>query len=197
MSSGRSPRWVVCAACLAAGCRTETPDETNADAAAPGGCPARTLALALEPTPEASVSGRLHRIAAAGDTLEIDVEDAGATNTYRVRGPFSELTPAALEGLDSVEIEVSARAPGDFWLSLRGCDRPELRVVSAGRAVIEPLTGPIEEYLDESLACGEGCPRSYGLRLNDVSVPPGGEASTLTQRVIAGRVAESREERKD
>jgi hypothetical protein len=159
------------------------------EVAAAGACEPRDLGLRLEPLPEADVSGSVQRIDLAPDTLLVEVLVEGRAETYTLRGPFATLDPAALEGLDQFGILVRDGNPGDFRLSLRGCDRDAFIAVDATRPLLERAWGPVDDLFDAGVRCAEGpCPREYALSWQEAVVPAGRSVDALATQIRAGHV---------
>lgn len=192
-AEGRVCRGGVCV--LAA---PEPPPALDAgiDASEPPSCVPTELGLTLSPPLTGDVSGSLAApVTVTPDRLIVtvaafDAPEGQAPTTHTITGPFGALDPAALEGLDRVQLGSDAQT-GDFRLWLWGCGRPELIVLRGGTALLTPRTGPPDEHF--GAPCGGGaCPSQYTLRTGSeasaLSVPPGGQATDLLHTYIVGRV---------
>jgi hypothetical protein len=160
----------------------------------PGLCQPRDLGLTVTPLPAADTSGAVQSVSVRPDGLEVVViGDGGAEATFTFTGPFGTLDPAALEGLNRLDIVVRDGGPGDFMATLRGCDRPRLVLLNGTRGLLERMFGLVDELFDTDVACDPDlaagtCPRNYRLWWEGQSIAPGAQVSGLTAEYRAGQV---------
>lgn len=175
------PAWPACPA---------TPAPPAPPPGTPATCDPRALGLWQEP-PSPETTGAVQRVDLAPDTLSVVAIVEGGEQTFTFHGPFATLDPAALAGLDWLNIQVGDGAGEDFIATLRGCDRTALMLVHATRPLLERTWGPVDDLFDPTVDCGgagAGCPDEYALRWQGVSVPAGRSVDTLDAQLRAGRV---------
>lgn len=167
--------------------------------ASAGVCEPRDLGLTLWPTPgTGNVFRHIERVEVQPDWLTLHVletRDDGRSDRlpYTLTGPFGQLDPAALSGLDRMIYSRHFSAPDDFIVELRGCEHVSFLAVSAHRASLEARFGPVDDLFDPATTCerappAEACPRDMALRWAGESVPSGRAVSTLATHMRAGRV---------
>jgi hypothetical protein len=166
--------------------------------ASAGVCEPRDLGLTLSPTPGlGNVTRIVQGFEVEPDRLRLDVEerhDDGRNEpaTYTLTGPFGQLDPAALAGLDRMTYSRHFSRPDDFIVSLYACEHVGFLAVSAHRASLEARFGPVDDLFDPATTCerappADACPRDLALRWAGESVPSGRAVSTLATHMRAGR----------
>ncbi len=177
--------------------------DAGPDASADAGrtCAPPDLNLAISPRPLAEAILNLASpggLSVVDGALRIEGKNRDAkTETYTVTGPFADLPPDTLEGLDRALIE---ERRGGFLLRLSGCGRMPLEIVSSDWTALSEYLGSPPSFIDLGVvpndpclaSAADACPRNYALRASDgytsLSVQPGHTADLSTQRVIVGRV---------
>jgi hypothetical protein len=167
--------------------------------ASAGVCEPRDLGLTLSPKPgTGNVFRHIERVDVQPDRLTLHVletHDDGRSERlpYRLTGPFGQLDPAALAGLDRMTYSRHFSRPDDFIVSLYACEHVGFLAVSAHRASLERRFGPVDDLFDPATTCerappADACPRDLALRWAGESVPSGRAVSTLATHMRAGRV---------
>jgi hypothetical protein len=168
-------------------------------AASAGVCEPRDLGLTLSPTPGlGNVFRHIERVEVQPDRLTLHVletHDDGRSERlpYAITGPFGQLDPAALAGLDQMGYGRHFSRPDDFIVSLYACEHVGFLAVSAHRESLEARFGPVDDLFDPATTCERAppagaCPRDLALRWAGESVPSGRAVSTLATHMRAGHV---------